>query len=95
MWLVRFTTGLVIQMVYGRVVQGMNDEYVIAAQKAVEGVAITHVPGMFWVEFFPLLRYVPSWVPGARFQGVAKYYRRFVEKMRDDPFEATKSDMVS
>lgn len=85
---------MTVQIVYGKAVEHMNDGYVTTAQKAVEGISQTHLPGKFWVDYFPFLRYLPSWAPGTRFQKVAKYYRRFVEDMRDVPFDLTKDDMV-
>lgn len=87
-------TAMIVQAVYGKRVENLNDEYVMTAQKAVEGLSQTHLPGKFWVEYFPLLRYLPAWVPGTRFQKVASYYRRFVEDMRDVPFDLIKDDMV-
>ena len=44
------------------------------------------VPGRYWVEFFPFLRFVPAWVPGAGFQkdfAVSEFYglARFLVKL--------------
>ncbi|KAJ3490425.1 hypothetical protein NLI96_g1432 [Meripilus lineatus] len=86
-------TASIVRIIYGRSVEDIYDEYVTTAQVAVEGFTLTHTPGAFWVEFFPFLRYAPSWVPGATFKKVASYYRTHVERMRDGPFEAVKRAM--
>lgn len=88
-------TAIIVKIVYGRDVREMNDTYVITAQEALKGMSVTHVPGLFWIEYFPFLRYIPSWVPGAKFKTVANKYRPYVERMRDEPFEATKREMVA
>ena len=38
----------------------LDDEYVLLAQKAVEGISVATVPGVYWVEHFPFLRHIPS-----------------------------------
>lgn len=84
-----------VQTVYGKSVDDMNPGYVTIAEKAIEGVLRTHLPGKFWVDYFPIFRHLPSWVPGTHFHKVAKYYRPFVKDMRDIPFFLTKGDMIS
>ncbi|KAJ3487192.1 hypothetical protein NLI96_g3704 [Meripilus lineatus] len=85
----------IVQIVYGRQIIDMHDEYITTAQKAVESFSITRFAGTFWVEHFPFQRYLPSWAPGGKFKRVAKYYRHFVEKMRDMPFEFTKTEIAN
>lgn len=72
----------------------MDDEYLTTAQKAVEGFAETRIIGKFWAEYYPFQRHLPSWFPGGNFKQVAGYYRPFVDKMVNMPFEATKTQMV-
>lgn len=93
--LVRLFIATIVQIVYGRQIIDMHDEYITTAQKAVESFSITRFAGTFWVEHFPFQRYLPSWAPGGKFKRVAKYYRHFVEKMRDMPFEFTKTEIVT
>ncbi|KAJ3487183.1 hypothetical protein NLI96_g3707 [Meripilus lineatus] len=85
----------IVRIVYGKEIVDMNDEYITTAHKAVESFAITRFGGAFWVEHFPFQRYLPSWTPGGKFKQVAKYYRHFVEKMRDMPFEFTKTEIAN
>ena len=46
------------------------------------------------MDVFPILRYVPSWIPGAGFQKKAEEWKRTVEDMADIPHEFVKQRMV-
>ena len=76
-------------------IEDLDDEYVKTAQMAMEGQAHGHIPGAHWVEYFPILKIIPSWVPGANFQKLADEYRPFVESMVHKPFEEMKKAVVS
>ena len=72
----------------------MDDDYVIAAEKAVDGVSIAFVPGRFWIEFFPFLQGIPRCFPGAEFKRFAGEYRAHTINMVDKPFDEIKTTMV-
>ena len=63
-------------------------------ETAVEQFCEATVPGAFYVDMFPLLRYVPSWVPGAGFQTKVLQWRKQAEEMTEIPFELVKQRMV-
>ncbi|KAF7346399.1 O-methylsterigmatocystin oxidoreductase [Mycena sanguinolenta] len=50
-------------------------------------------PGAAAVNTFPILRYLPSWMPGAGFQRFAAEARRLNKEMREVPFEFVKQNM--
>ena len=79
---------------YGRKISGMEDEYLVAAETAGEGAIIGSIPGKFWVEYMPFLRYVPSWVPGNESKRIVEKYRPYVLKVRDGPYEEVKAAVV-
>lgn len=54
----------------------------------------TTTPGAFLVDILPILRYVPSWVPGAKFKGLAAAWRADVMEMVETPFAMVKQQMV-
>ena len=76
-------------------VSSIDDEYVRLAQEAVFGVSISTLPGTFWAEYFPFLRYLPEWFPGSSFKKTMDYYRLITQEMRDKPFDKIQKDMVS
>ena len=50
------------------------------------GASQAGVPGAFWVDFFPILQYVPSWFPGAGFQRKAALWKEATNTMAEKPF---------
>ena len=73
----------------------MDDEVVTSAEIAVEGGVQTTIPGAFWIEFFPLLKHIPSWVPGTGAKKFAEKYLPVVAFMREQPYLDLKMAMVS
>ena len=72
----------------------MNHSNIRLAQDAVKAVSITRIPGQFWVEFLPFLKYIPAWVPGTHSKKHAKYGKLLWDRVRDEPFNATKEKIV-
>ncbi len=87
--------GTILKVVYGMDVDNFNDDYVKTAQMAMEGQALGHIPGAHWVEYFPIMKRIPSWVPGASFQKLADEYRPFVEGMVQKPFKEMRKAVAS
>ena len=58
------------------------------------GISHAQVPGNFWVEFLPFLRYIPSWVPGAGFKKFIEKHTKLTKQMLDIPFDTVKREMV-
>ena len=53
---------------YGISVQESDDPCISIAEEALNGTAQAGISGAFWVDFLPILKYVPSWYLGAGFQ---------------------------
>lgn len=86
---------LIFQIVYGRQVKSLDDEFVLLVEKALAGANECATPGANWVEFMPFLRMIPSWLPGGRTQRLIAEYKPAVESMVQSPFEAVKRRLVS
>ncbi|PPQ70878.1 putative Dimethyltryptamine 4-hydroxylase (PsiH) [Gymnopilus dilepis] len=71
-----------------------GDPWLEATQLANEGLAIASVPGSFWVDSLPILKYMPSWFPGAEFKRKAKVWRESTDHMINMPYEKMKKLMV-
>ena len=56
-----------MKTVYGIDVKDSENPYILVAQEAFSGVSEATVPGAFLVDFLPILKYTPSWFPGAGF----------------------------
>ena len=49
-----------MKILYGISVQESDDPYISIAEEAVSGSAEAGIPGAFWVDFLPILKYIPS-----------------------------------
>ncbi|KAJ7460150.1 cytochrome P450 [Mycena latifolia] len=91
---------VIIAVTYGIHVLPSNDPYITVAHTVIQNAAVAALPGRFLVaslraNSFPLLKYVPSWFPGAGFKRQAKEWRKTVHAMRDLAFAETKRQMES
>jgi hypothetical protein len=53
------------------------------------------VPGATPVNHIPILRYLPTWFPGARFHKFAAETKELTTQMKEVPFKWTQEKMVS
>ncbi|THH27824.1 hypothetical protein EUX98_g6368 [Antrodiella citrinella] len=83
-------TSVIFSIVYGKQIKSMDDEYVILAQRGIEGISQACIPGIYWVEYLPFLRYVPSWVPSTTSRQLADKYKPYVLGVRDKPYQEVK-----
>ena len=83
-----------MKIAYGIDVKESNDLYISIAEEALNGISEVGVVGAFWVDIFPLLKYVPSWVPGAGFQKKAARWKAALMTMAEKPFQHVKEQLV-
>ncbi|TFK46384.1 cytochrome P450, partial [Heliocybe sulcata] len=50
-------------------------------------------PGRFLVDSFPVLRFIPSWLPGAHFQRELERYRQLLNRENEVPWRWVKEQM--
>ena len=81
-------------MTYSINVQPYNDPYIKIAEEAVGAAGEVLIPGAFLVDIIPILKYVPEWFPGAKFQSKAAVMRKHAAMMRNMTFAATEELMV-
>ena len=80
---------------YGYSVNEGDDPLVDLVDTAVNQLDLSTTTGAFLVDVFPLLRYVPSWMPGAAFQKKASEWKRTLDETSNVPFNFVKQRMVS
>ena len=78
-------------MTYSINVRPYNDPYIKIAKEAVASIAELLIPGAFPVDIIPILKCVPEWFPGAKFQRKAAVIQK---QMRNMTFAATEELMV-
>ena len=81
-------------MAYGIKVSTADSIFITHAREGMDAFSATGVVGRYMVDHVPLLKYVPTWFPGAEFQKDAKRWRKSTEIMVEAPFEFTKSAFV-
>ena len=84
----------IMKVAYGIDVQESDDPYILVAEEAVKGMHQAALPGAFLVDLFPMLRFVPSWFPGAGFQIKAAYWKEFTKSMVENPFRYAEEQLV-
>ena len=84
----------IMKIGYGIAVQETNDPYISVAEEVLDGLTRAGVPGAFLVDLVPILKYVPSWFPGAGFQKKAARWREANNTMAEKPFRHVKEHLV-
>ena len=79
---------------YGIAVKETEDPYISVAEDVLDGLTRAGVPGTFLVDLVPILKYVPSWFPGAGFQRKAAHWRGVNHIMAEKPFGHVKEQLV-
>ncbi len=86
-------TSAIVKVLYGLDVVEKNDKYIAMMEKNLEA-GEAFMPGTYYVEFLPFLRYVPAWVPGAGFQNDFAAWRHAAEWVKNVMVGKTKEGMV-
>ena len=79
---------------YGIAVQESDDPYISIAEEVLDGVNEAGIPGTFLVDLFPVLKYIPSWFPGAGFQKKAARWKEVTHIMAEKPFSHVQEQLV-
>ncbi|KAI0675604.1 cytochrome P450 [Trametes maxima] len=83
-----------LEITYGRRVDSLDDELVRVAERGLDTVVDAGRPGSVPVDFFPFLKYVPSWFPGAEFQRNAKIVRGYLQAWKDTGYDLVVSSLA-
>ncbi|KAJ7586756.1 putative CyP450 monooxygenase [Mycena floridula] len=83
----------ILDIVYGLKNVGHEDPIFITAELSIQSLGEAAIPGRFWVEQIPLMRYIPAWMPGAGFQRKARIWRSWGEDFLNIPWNRAKQNM--
>ncbi|KAI0338581.1 cytochrome P450 [Trametopsis cervina] len=91
----RFPAAVLTEVAYGHRVTGLDDKLIALAEKAGAETVRAGSPGSnpvgTLVEFFPILKYYPLWLPGSGFKIRTNEIRDHVRRMMDIPYEMVKN----
>ena len=86
--------GIAVSLTYGLDIKETDDPHVKRSETAIGAISKVSGSGVYLVDILPILRHVPSWVPGAAFQKQAKELRKLQEDFRHLPYNETLRNIV-
>jgi hypothetical protein len=86
--------GMAISLAYGLDIKETDDPHVKLAETALGSISDVTGSGVYLVDILPILRHVPTWVPGAAFQKRAKLLRKIQEDFLHLPYNETIKNIV-
>lgn len=85
----------IMEIVYGIKIEGLDDPHVRNVEEALACFTDTAVPGRYLVDIFPIMRFIPSWFPGAEWKRKALRWRDNNHEVRYKPWNLIKARLVS
>ncbi|KAH9917064.1 cytochrome P450 [Fomitopsis serialis] len=84
----RLAAAVMLEIGYGHTVTSVDDAHIRKVDSAVGGILEAGNPGSMLVDFFPVLKWIPAWMPGAGWKKTAIRLRPAIDSMHLDPFRA-------
>jgi hypothetical protein len=93
----RYAGGLTLSVVYGYEAAPYQDKFLVLAEECVKILSkdIASGGGIWPVDLFPFLQYLPIWFPGAGFRRKAMKWKAKMEEFAEKPYEYVKKNIVS
>ncbi|KAF9238241.1 cytochrome P450 [Melanogaster broomeanus] len=88
-------TSISLRLSHGYVTQEGNDPLVELARIANGQLSATTISRAYPVDLFPIMKYLPSWLPGAGFKREAKEYAAVVNDLVEIPHRYVKSRLAA
>jgi len=85
----------ILKVVYDYDTKAENDPLVTLADASMYHLVVGTQPGRYFVDYWPLLKYIPAWFPGAWFKRFALEGAALNAEMRDSVFKTVKEEMAS
>ncbi|KAF7344988.1 Cytochrome P450 [Mycena venus] len=87
---------MVLQLTYGyKIEEKGSDPFVDLADKGMAEFSEIMRPGAFLIEVLPILKYVPSWFPGANFKRLAEKYNHSCDELAEVPLAYAQGQAAS
>ncbi|KAJ6461194.1 cytochrome P450 [Mycena vitilis] len=80
---------IIMSVAYGIDVLPNADPYIASIEAAVDALMVAAIPGQFLVDFLPILKYIPGWIPGAGFKRTARKWKEITRRAVNAPFAET------
>ncbi|KAF9009234.1 cytochrome P450 [Hymenopellis radicata] len=90
----RYSAASILKITYGTEVKSVDDLYVRLAERAGTLTVQSGTPAASLVDYFPIIRHIPTWAPFSGFKRNAEEVKAAVELMMNVPYETVKEQMV-
>ncbi|CAA7263631.1 unnamed protein product [Cyclocybe aegerita] len=84
---------IIIRVTYGYYIQSENDPILTTPLTAMDNFSYSTSPGNFLVDFIPILKHIPAWMPGSGFLKTAKEWRKIVWDASWNPYDWCKKNL--
>ncbi|KAF5321607.1 hypothetical protein D9619_002026 [Psilocybe cf. subviscida] len=93
----RYSGGLTLSAVYGYNATSSDDKFLLLAEESMDLIANEIVGGVgLWpVDIFPFLRYIPAWAPGGGFKRKAAVWKSKIHEFMQLPYDEAKDNMAT
>lgn len=85
---------IIMATIYGHDISQKNDYFVDLAQRAVQSIVVGTAPGTSLFYVFPILRFLPTWFPGAGLKRIGLEGRKVAFELRNIPIKAVQEKIV-
>ncbi|KAF5335273.1 hypothetical protein D9758_016229 [Tetrapyrgos nigripes] len=89
----RHSGNIILRVTYGMTSEEDQDFYVKLVHRAIEPFHAAFNHGTYLVDYFPPLKHIPAWFPGAGFKRNAKIWSQYAFDLRDKPWEKMKASI--
>ncbi|KAI0364042.1 cytochrome P450 [Pilatotrama ljubarskyi] len=90
-----YIAAIMVEVTYGFRVTSLQDELVQVAERGLNGVVAGGNPGSRLVDFFPILKHMPTWLPGSGFAREAQMIRGYIMAWKNAGYDRVMSAMAS
>ncbi|KZV92715.1 cytochrome P450 [Exidia glandulosa HHB12029] len=88
----RLAGAVILRVAYGYQVADEDDKFVKMSEAALATFFASTAP-VWLVNTFPIMRYIPTWMPGAHFKRQAAEWREIAERSRRETIEWTQAEL--
>ncbi|KAK7460409.1 hypothetical protein VKT23_009130 [Stygiomarasmius scandens] len=90
-----YTGASILRVVYGITSEEEKAYFVKLVDQAMESFIAGANRGSFMLDYFPFLKYIPAWVPGAGFKRKAVTWAKYVSDMNHHPWQNLRSSITN
>ncbi|KAF4584967.1 hypothetical protein EYR40_001793 [Pleurotus pulmonarius] len=94
LWIDLAVTSVIMDVAYGIHIAENNDPYIEIAESAISSLGLATIPGTLPADLFPILKYIPSWLPGAGYKRYAQSVAHINHVFATKPWNATKDKLA-